>query len=375
MAAIGPVPFCGMMLADMGAEVVRVDRVVPSGLGVEVPPRFACMARSKQSVAVDVKNAEGLAIVKKLIASADVVIEGFRPGVMERIGLAPEVCLALNPKLVFGRCSGWGEDGPMAGMAAHDINYLGMSGALAAIGTEGTPPPPPLNLVGDFGGAAMQLTCGVLAAIVSARATGKGQVVKTSIAHGAVGLMPMTYGLYAAGRWSLSRASNPLDGGAPFYRCYECSDGRYVAVGAIERKFYLELIEKLDLADRVEAAKQNDRATWAETAAIFAARFKQRPRDGWAAVFDGSDACVTPVLDMSEAPQHPQQVGAGAFVEVADLVQPAPGPRFSATPLARPLPAPLPGGQTVEILENLGYAAEDIAGMAARGTIRLAEFE
>ena len=375
MAAIGPVPFCGMMLADMGAEVIRVDRVIASGLGVEVPPRFACMARSKQSVAVDVKNAEGLAIVKKLIASADAVIEGFRPGVMERIGLGPDMCLAINPKLVFGRCSGWGDDGPMAGMAAHDINYLGMSGALAAIGTEGTPPPPPLNLVGDFGGAAMQLVCGLLAAMVSARATGTGQVVKTNIAQGAIGLMPMTYGLYAAGRWSLTRASNPLDGGAPFYRCYECSDGRYVAVGAIERKFFLELIDKLELTDRIDVAKQNDRSSWPATSAIFAERFKQRTRDQWAVLFDQSDACVTPVLDMSEAPKHPQQVGAGGFVDVAGLVQPAPAPRFSATPLAAPTPAPLPGGQTTEILEKLGYAAEDIAGMAARGAVKLAEFE
>jgi alpha-methylacyl-CoA racemase len=375
MAAIGPVPFCGMMLADMGAEVVRIDRVTPSGLGVEVPPRFACMARSKQSVAVDVKSPEGLTIAKRLLTAADVVIEGFRPGVMERLGLGPDACAAANPKLVFGRCSGWGDEGPMAGMAAHDINYIGMSGALAAMGREGDPPAPPLNLVGDFGGAAMQLVTGILAAIIAARATGKGQVVKTSIAQGAVGLMPMIYGLYAAGRWSLTRASNPLDGGAPFYRCYACSDGRYVAVGAIERKFYLELLDRLDLAHRIDATKQNDSTTWPATAEIIAARFKERPRDAWTALFDQSDACVTPVLDMGEAPRHPQQIGAGGFVDVAGLVQPAPSPRFSETPLSKPRPAPLFGAQTGDVLEKLGFSAEEIAGLAARGVVKLAELE
>jgi alpha-methylacyl-CoA racemase len=375
MAAIGPVPFCGMMLADMGAEVVRIDRVTPSGLGVEVPPRFACMARSKQSVAVDVKSPEGLTIAKRLLTAADVVIEGFRPGVMERLGLGPDACAAANPKLVFGRCSGWGDEGPMAGMAAHDINYIGMSGALAAMGREGDPPAPPLNLVGDFGGAAMQLVTGILAAIIAARATGKGQVVKTSIAQGAVGLMPMIYGLYAAGRWSLTRASNPLDGGAPFYRCYACSDGRYVAVGAIERKFYLELLDRLDLAHRIDATKQNDSTSWPATAEIIAARFKERPRDAWTALFDQSDACVTPVLDMGEAPRHPQQIGAGGFVDVAGLVQPAPSPRFSETPLSKPRPAPLFGAQTGDVLEKLGFSAEEIAGLAARGVVKLAELE
>jgi alpha-methylacyl-CoA racemase len=375
MAAIGPVPFCGMMLADMGAEVVRIDRVTPSGLGVEVPPRFACMARSKQSVAVDVKSPEGLTIAKRLLTAADVVIEGFRPGVMERLGLGPDACAAANPKLVFGRCSGWGDEGPMAGMAAHDINYIGMSGALAAMGREGDPPAPPLNLVGDFGGAAMQLVTGILAAIIAARATGKGQVVKTSIAQGAIGLMPMIYGLYAAGRWSLTRASNPLDGGAPFYRCYACSDGRYVAVGAIERKFYLELLDRLDLAHRIDATKQNDSTTWPATAEIIAARFKERPRDAWTALFDQSDACVTPVLDMGEAPRHPQQIGAGGFVDVAGLVQPAPSPRFSETPLSKPRPAPLFGAQTGDVLEKLGFSAEEIAGLAARGVVKLAELE
>ena len=258
MAAIGPVPFCGMALADMGAEVVRVDRVANANLGIAVEPKFNCMGRGKKSIAVDLKQPDGIALMRRLIAGSDAVIEGFRPDVMGHLGLGPEICLADNPRLVFGRSSGWGDNGPMAQIASHDINYLGLSGCLAAMGLKG---PPPLNLIGDFGGAAMHLLVGVIAGLYVAKNTGKGQVVSASISDGTLGLMPMPYGLFAAGSWSLERGQNYLDGGAPFYRTYETSDGRYMAIGAIERKFFLQLLNKLDLEDQVDASRQNDRAT------------------------------------------------------------------------------------------------------------------
>jgi alpha-methylacyl-CoA racemase len=370
MAAIGPVPFCGMVLADMGCAVIRVDRIAPAGLGIEVAPRFDCMARGKQSIAVDLKQAEGLALVRSLIAGADAVIEGFRPGVMERLGLGPEVCHEANPKLVFGRCSGWGDSGPMAGVAGHDINFVGLSGALAAMGVQGAPPPP-LNLVGDFGGAAMHLVSGVLAALLSARTTGRGQVVSTSIAQGAAALMPMIYGLLAAGDWSLARGQNSLDGGAPYYRCYETRDGGYMAAAPIEQKFYLAFLSRMGLEGQVDPAAQNDRATWPATAALFAARFRERSRADWTALFAGSDACVTPVLDMSEAPRDAQQIAAGAFMTVDGIVQPAPGVRFSEG-ANFPAPSPEPGQDTKEILRRLGHAPAAIDAFIRSGAVAAA---
>ncbi|MHB1205238.1 MAG: CaiB/BaiF CoA transferase family protein [Rhodospirillaceae bacterium] len=371
MAAIGPVPFCGMVLADMGATVVRVDRIASAGLGIEVAPRFDCMARGKQSIAVDLKQPEGLALVRKLVAGADAVIEGFRPGVMERIGLSPDTCLAANPKLVFGRCSGWGDTGPLAGTAGHDINFVGLSGALAAMGVQGAPAPP-LNLVGDFGGAAMHLACGVLAALLSARTTGEGQVVSTSITQGATALMPMIYGLHAAGDWSLARGQNSLDGGAPYYRCYETRDGGYMAAAPIEQKFYLTFLSKMGLAAEVDSAQQNDRATWPATTAVFAARFRERTRAEWTELFAGSDACVTPVLDMGEAPRHPQQVAAGGFITVDGIAQPASGVRFSAAPANLPSPSPEPGQDTKEILHRLGYTAAVVEEFIKSGVVAAA---
>ena len=375
MAAIGPVPFCGMVLADMGATVVRVDRLTPARLGLEIEPRFDFMARGKQSLAVDIKQPDGMEIVRRLIADADVVIEGFRPGVMERLGFGPDACLGANPKLVFGRCSGWGQAGPWAAAAGHDINYLGLSGALAAMGEHGAPPVPPLNLVGDFGGAAMHLVCGVLAALLPARMTGKGQVVTTSIAQGSVALMPMIYGLHAAGGWMLTRGENRLDGGAPYYRCYETSDGRYMAAAPIEIKFYAEFLRMMELAGAVDPARQHDRATWPATTAIFARRFRERTQAEWSALFAGSDACVTPVLDMSEAPRHPQQVAAAAFVEVDGRRHPGPGVGFSQASAATPAPPPEIGQDTAAVLRDLGYSADAIdklreAGVVAQGSAR-----
>lgn len=358
MAAIGPVPFCGMTLADMGAEVIRVDRIQDAGLGFPTPPRYDLLARGKRSIAVDLKRPEGLEVVRRLIAGADAVIEGFRPGTMERLGLGPDLSLKTNPKLVFGRCSGWGDSGPWAAMAGHDINFLGLSGALAALGTEG-PPPPPLNLVGDFGGAGMHLAAGVLAALLAARASGKGDVITTSIAQGAVALMPMIYGRYAAGDWTLARADNSLDGGAPYYRCYETKDGGYMAAAPIEKKFYAVFLRLMGLEAEIDPARQHDKATWTATARIIADRFRTRTRAEWSTVFSGSDACVTPVLDMREAPLHAQQQAAGAFTQESGYTAPAPGVRFAGA-APPPVRLPEPGEHTGAVLAGLGYAADVI---------------
>ncbi len=368
MAAIGPVPFCGMALADMGAEIIRVDRTFDAGLGIAVDTKFNTMARGKKSIAVDLKNPDGVKLVRKLIASSDALIEGFRPGVMERLGLGPDECLKDNPKLVFGRSSGWGDKGPMAPIAAHDINYLGLSGCLAAMGLEG-PPPPPLNLIGDFGGAAMHLLVGVVAGLFAAKNTGKGQVVSASIADGTLGLMPMLYGHYAAGNWKLERGVNHLDGGAPFYRTYETKDGKYMAIGSIERKFYLEMLDLLELKDQVDAEEQLDRSTWPATRELFAKTFAQKTRDEWTKVFEGSDACVTPVLDLSEAPKHPQQVAAGAFMEIDGVIQPSPVPKFSVTKHPATAGAPETGAHTLEVLGRLGYSDEELKKFSETGLI------
>lgn len=362
--AIGPVPFCGMVLADMGAEVIRIDRVKPAELGIPLPARYALLNRGKHSIALDLKHPAGARIAHRLVAKSDALLEGFRPGVMERLGFGPEVCLLANPALVYGRMSGWGERGPFAAAAGHDINYLGLSGALAAMGEEGAPPPVPLNLIGDFGGGAMHLACGLLAALIAARAGGRGQVVRTSIAEASLALMPLFYGLRAAGRWSTERGQNLLDGGAPFYRCYATEDGRFVAVGAIEPRFYAALLESLGLSGTVEAGAQMDRASWPKTSALFAARFRERTRDEWMSVFAGTDACVSPVLDLDEAPEHPQHVALGSFVAPGGIRQPVPTPEFSAASGREPRPPPLAGRDTQAILQELGCPSEEIGRLA-----------
>lgn len=365
--AIGPVPFCGMVLADMGAEVVRIDRVGPSDLGIAMASRYNLLSRGKRSIALDLKHPDGVAIARRLVAQAHVLIEGFRPGVMERLGLGPDACLGENHALVYGRMSGWGERGPLAGVAGHDINYIGLSGALAAMGEPGVPPPVPLNLIGDFGGAAMHLACGVLAALLAVRAGGTGQVVRTSIAEASLALMPMVYGMHAAGEWSLARGQNILDGGAPFYRTYATRDGKFVAVGAIEPKFYTALLDGLDLAGTLPIAAQRERATWPDTAALFASRFREKTREEWSRIFADTDACVTPVLDMDEAPDHPQHDALGSFVAVAGVQQPAPAPEFSALPVRDIPPPPVPGGDTTAVLARFGYSAEQIEQLVANG--------
>ena len=304
MAAIGPVPHCGLVLRELGAEVVRIDRMHASGLGIDVPDGFDALAQGKRAVPLDLKDPAGLAAALLLIDGADILIEGFRPGVMERIGLGPATCRARNKRLVYGRLSGWGEAGPMTQAAGHDLNFLGLSGALAAMGEAGAPPPVPLNLVADFGGGAMQLAVGVLAAALQARGTGQGQVVLSSILEGTLALLPMLYGMRAAGVWTDRRGDNVLDGGAPFYRCYATEDGQHMAVAAIEARFYRALLDGLGLD--IPAAAQMDKATWPGTHARFAAVFRTRTRAQWTEHFGGTDACVTPVLTLDEAPQHPQ---------------------------------------------------------------------
>ncbi len=355
-AAIGPVPFCGMVLADMGAEVIRIERPAATELGIPVEPRFDHLNRGKRSLALDLKQAAGAELVHRLLAAAQILLEGFRPGTMERLGFDPAAVLAANPRLVYGRVTGWGEAGPLAAVAGHDLNFLAASGALAAMGQPGEPPPVPLNLIGDFGGAAMHLACGVLAALRVADRDGAGQVVATSIAAGAVALTPMLHGLQQAGLWSAERADNLLDGGAPFYRCYLTADERAVAVGAIEAKFYRALLAGLGLLGEVEPERQMDRASWPATTARFATRFAEAPMAHWAALFATTDACVTPVLTLDEAPAFPQHQAAAHFQTVAGQVHPAPQPVLSRTPSRIGNPAPALGQDNAALLEGLGVS-------------------
>jgi alpha-methylacyl-CoA racemase len=335
-AGIGPAPFCAMLLADLGASVLRIDRVEPSGLGLNKPPQFDLLLRGRRSVALDLKSPAGVERALTLIARADALIEGFRPGVMERLGLGPDVCLARNPGLVYGRMTGWGQDGPLAQSAGHDLNYIAVAGALNAFGRRGALPSPPLNLVGDFGGA-LYLAVGILAAIVEARGSGKGQVVDAAMVETSAHMMTMVYGLRAAGDWSLERGSNVIDTGAFFYDCYECADGKLVAVAAIEAKFFAQLLDGLGL-DPKTFPPQHDRSCWPEAREIFVRRFRTRTRDEWCAAFAGTDACVAPVLDMEEAQQHPHMRARNTLVDIAGIAQPAPAPRFSRTVPDLPVP-------------------------------------
>ena len=328
MAGIGPGPFAAMMLADMGAIVLRVDRADAVGAPDERDPRFEALNRGRISIALDLKRPEGVEAALKPIDCADVLIEGFRPGVMERLGLGPEVCEARNPLLVYGRMTGWGQPGPLARTAGHDVNDIALSGALHGIGRRGEPPPPPLNLIGDFGGGAMYLLFGVLAALWERERSRRGQVVDAAILDGAASLAGFMAGAVQRGGWSLDRCANPIDGGRPWYDSYECADGAYVCIGALEPKFYAELLEKTGLA----AEPLPDRADpdgWPALRARFSALFRTRTRAEWTALLEGSDACFAPVLDVMEAMEHPQNLARGVHVEVGGVRQPAPAPRFS----------------------------------------------
>jgi alpha-methylacyl-CoA racemase len=369
LAGLGPAPFAGMMLADAGADVVRIDRFDRATYPPRTEPHVDLLNRGRRSVAVDLKNPEGVEVVLRLASGADGLMEGFRPGVAERLGLGPDVCLARNPRLVYGRMTGWGQDGPMASAAGHDIDYIALAGALEPIGRAGDRPVPPLNLVGDFGGGGMLLAFGMVAAMLSARVTGQGQVVDTAMVDGAAALMTMTYTLRAAGAWSDERGTNLLDTGAPFYEVYETSDGGFMAVGAIEPQFYAELLDRLGLAD-AGLPDQNDKSAWPEMKERFAEVFAGRTRAEWEEVFAGSDACVAPVLSPAEAPDHPHNRQRGTFTEVAGVLQPAPAPRFSATPATIRRPPPNPGQHGDDALADWGFDPDEIDRLRSAGAIR-----
>jgi alpha-methylacyl-CoA racemase len=370
LASIGPGPMCAMLLADLGAEVVRVDRLEPSGLGLPVDPRFDVPARSRRSIALDLKSQGGREAAQRLITSADVLIEGWRPGVAERLGLGPLDCHARHPGLVYGRMTGYGQTGPLSNVAGHDLNYIALSGALHAIGHAGQPPVPPLNLVGDYGGGALYLAFGVLAALFERQRSGRGQVVDAAMVDGVGSLLALFHGLAAGGLWHTERrGANLLDGGAPFYATYETADGRFLALGALEPKFFAEFAELAGLDARFVAA-QYDRRQWPEMREAIAARLRSRPRDEWAALFEGSDACVTPVLTLAEAPDHPHARQRQAHVEVDGVLQPAPAPRFGRSRPAPPRPAPTAGQHTRELLAEAGYSEAEITTLLASGQAR-----
>ncbi len=362
--AIGPAPFAGMLLADMGADVLVIDRPAAADLGLKRARRHDVMMRGKRSVTLDLKKDPARDAALELIGRADVLIEGFRPGVMERLGLGPDAALARNPRLVYGRMTGWGQDGPLAPRAGHDINYIALSGVLGAIGRKGEAPVPPLNLVGDFGGGGMLLGFGVACALVEARRSGRGQVIDAAMVEGASLLAAMISGFLAAGVWKEERAANVLDTGAPWYDVYETKDGKHVAIGSIEERFFAELLQRLQLQD---VPPQQDRARWPEMRALFAKAFRSKTRDEWCAVFDGSDACFAPVLSWSEARAHPHNVARAAYVEVAGVPQPAPAPRFSRSVPPVPATPPERGGGGGEALARWGFAAEDVKRLQSRG--------
>ncbi|HEX6300635.1 MAG TPA: CaiB/BaiF CoA-transferase family protein [Acidimicrobiia bacterium] len=366
LAGLGPAPFCGMVLADLGAEVIRVDRIG----GQTVPIGSVdndVLSRGKQSISVNLKDEAGVEVVLRTVARSDALIEGFRPGVAERLGMGPAECLARNPALVYGRMTGWGQIGPLATTAGHDIDYIALSGALHSIGPPDQPLPP-LNLVADFGGGGMLLALGVLAAIIHARTTGEGQVVDAAMVDGSALLMASHHGYLAEGWWQPERGSNLLDGAAPFYRTYRTADGGYVAVGALEPQFFSELLAGLDL-NAEDVGPQNDREQWPEMRRIFAECFEKRNRDEWATHFQGVDACVAPVLSMTEAPNHPHNIERGTFVEVDGVVQPGPAPRFSATPPEIGRPPAMPGGDTDRVASAAGFSQAQIVKLRESGAI------
>ncbi|MGY2084131.1 CaiB/BaiF CoA transferase family protein [Blastococcus sp. SYSU DS0539] len=366
LGGIGPGPFAAMMLADLGAEVVRVYR--PADVDAAPNP---VLDRGRRSLAVDLRAPEGRALVRRLVDRADALVEGFRPGVAERLGFAPDELLAARPQLVIGRMTGYGQTGPLAQRAGHDINYISLSGALAAIGRPGTPPVPPLNLVGDFGGGGMVLAMGILAALLNARTTGRGQVVDAAMVEGSAALMAMTYGFLAQGRWTADRGTNLLDSGAPFYDVYPCRDGGFMAVGAIEPAFFAALVEGLGVAAEIDLARQHDRSTWPHQRAVFTRAFGSATRAEWTERLEHLDACTTPVLDLVEAPAHPHNAARGAFVTAPDgAVHPRPVPRFSGTPSATPESAAAAGAHTDELLGELGCTAADIARLRTEGVVR-----
>ncbi len=360
MGGIGPGPFCAMMLADMGAEVVRLDRK-----GSRPPSKFDVLARGRPTISIDLKDARAQSVALALIARADALVEGFRPGVMERLGLGPDRCLELNPRLIYGRMTGWGQSGPLSHAAGHDLNYIALSGMLNAIGRANEPPPPPLNLIGDFGGGAMMLAFGIVCALLEARETKRGQVVDAAMTDGSALLGALMYGLKASGRWSVERGANLLDGAAHFYDTYECADGKFVAIGAIEPQFYAELLRKIGL-DAPEFHPQMNTDNWSALKLKLAAHIKLKSRDEWATLLEGSDACFAPVLDMDEAPLHAHNVARKTFIEIDGVVQPAPAPRFSRTPAQVAACTQVEAG---DALRSFGVSDAQVASWKAEGVV------
>ncbi|MET8806470.1 CaiB/BaiF CoA-transferase family protein [Streptomyces sp. NPDC004546] len=353
LAGIGPGPFAAMLLADLGADVVRVDR--PGGPGLGIDPAYDVTNRNKRSIVVDLKAADGPTRVLDLAERADILIEGYRPGVAERLGVGPGDCHARNPRLVYGRMTGWGQDGPLADRAGHDVSYIALTGTLGMTGRADEPPVFPANLLGDYAGGSLYLVVGVLAALHHARVTGTGQVVDAAIVDGTAHLSAMIHGMLAAGGWQDRRAANLLDGGCPYYGTYETADGKYMAVGALEGRFYAEFLRLLGLDDLAPAHK--DWSRWDELRERVAARFKSRTRDEWTALFEGTDACVAPVLSLREAPHHPHLAARGTFTDHAGITQPAPAPRFSATPTSVRTGPALPGADTQAVARDWGIPA------------------
>jgi len=360
LESLAPAPFGCMVLADLGADVLRVDR--PGSADHPVVRPADPLVRGRRSIRLNLKDPAGLTVLLRLLDSADVLVEGYRPGVAERLGFGPERCLERNPRLVYARMTGWGQDGPLAGAAGHDIDYIAVAGSLDPIGRAGERPLAPLNLLGDFGGGGMLLAVGVLAALLERERSGRGQVVDAAMVDGSALLATFIHGLRAAGAWRDERGSNLLDGGAPFYDTYQTADGKFLAVGALESKFYAELLERLGL-DVSDLPPQLDPSGWPALRDRLTAAFAARTQAEWLAVFDGSDACVVPVLSMAEAPGHPHNVARGTFIEVGGVRQPAPAPRFSRTPAAVPDPPPVPGSDTEAVLASLGYSPAEIIAL------------
>ncbi|SHL94416.1 alpha-methylacyl-CoA racemase [Paracoccus solventivorans] len=369
MVGIGPAPFAAMILADMGAEVIRIDRPTPSGNGIARAPRFDLVARGRRTVTLDLKHPEGVACALELIAAADGLVEGFRPGVMERLGLGPDACRARNPRLVYGRLTGWGQDGLLAHAAGHDLNYLALTGVLDMIGREGQPPVPPLNLVADYAGGSLMLVAGLLAALLDAQRSGQGQVVDAAMVDGVALLATAMTGLRAAGLHDGPRGTNILDGGAPYYDVYACADGKFLSVAPIERKFREIFLRGLGF-DPADFPDMDDRAMWPEARRLIAARLAQRSRDEWCAVFDRQDACVAPVLSLAEAPDHPHNAARRTHVRIDGIMQPAPAPRFGRTQVPLPAaPEDDPGTDGATILRDWGIDPDRIGTLIENGAL------
>lgn len=371
IAGIGPGPFAAMVLADLGAEVIRVDRIQAVRGPAPDTPHVDVSNRGRRNVAVDLKHPDGVATLLRLVESADALIEGFRPGVMERLGVGPDVCLARNPKLVFGRMTGWGQDGPYAMAAGHDINYIALAGALAHFGRAGEPPTPPLNMVGDFGGGGMLLALGVVCGLLESVKSGQGQVVDAAMVDGAALMMTMFWAFKAMGAFDENaRGTNLLDTGAHFYDVFLCADDQYVSIGSIEPQFYAELLRLTGLSDDPDLLQQMNKGQWPQLKTRLAGVLATKTRDQWCVLMEGTDVCFAPVLTMSEAAQHPHNIARSTFVEIAGITQPAPAPRFSRTVADMPAPPAHPGQHTRDVLNDWGFTANEIDGLLAAGAVR-----